>query len=426
MVTTTCQTKKQLLSAATETHDASAETSTSSVAEVRLGATTRSRSRHASFVRIHKGSPTTLNHREIQTFESPNLPPLQCTNLVVKKSPTSAKKIVVLQTSISQLDQKAESYEYVIDSVAMSHSKIKHHSVRVAPMIKSEPPELVPGPPILRRVDGHATKFNTYDTSIHSEEKLVLSSLANLTTDQVLAQQSPSLFLLGSPLSLIKQRQLQECTAIQQTITSSRLECHTKTTNQTDTTNNGMMSSTTAAGIQFPNASDNFDSDFFSETSLLHPLEFWSPQPIETMNKVGSNSCISTVEIETSGADNVDSFDNRASPKELFPASMLTGQIIQTDRGVAVLLLPQSLQERVAIARLAQCGAINDSSSSQQQPLDSRNRRWTAAEDLLLTHAVQELRGVLKWKEIARTYFPGTRTANQVCCIQIAFLHSIQ
>jgi hypothetical protein len=364
-----------------------------------------------------------LNARETQTFKTPSFATVERKVLVTKKHPSPAKNFTPLQKSSSLCEEKEVSSNYIMDSASISKSKMKRQSVQVVPVIKSEPPELVPSPPVLRRVEGHATKFNTYDASIHSEEKLVLSSLANLTTDQVLAQQSPSLFLLRSPLSLIKQRQLEECKAIQQTFSSLRLDRQTKTTSQTDTDND---TSTTVASILHPHENNNnLGSAFCPESLFFHRLDFWSPQPASTINKKESNPCTSSVKVGNNAPD-TNSFNDCAVPKELFPASMLTGQVIQTTRGVAVLLLPQCLQERAAIARLAQCGTINDSSSCQEQPLDTRNKRWTASEDQLLAHAVQQFQGVHKWKEIAQTYFPGTRSANQVCeCVCVVIGYSL-
>lgn len=95
------------------------------------------------------------------------------------------------------------------------------------------------------------------------------------------------------------------------------------------------------------------------------------------------------------------------------PLRCLTGKVIETPQGLALLLAPHPTL-KTAAEYVAAYGWNN--SSTQTTVVDTHNRRWTRAEDEILKHAVEELGGVPphNWKEIARSYFPGTRHHNQV------------
>lgn len=98
------------------------------------------------------------------------------------------------------------------------------------------------------------------------------------------------------------------------------------------------------------------------------------------------------------------------------PDSLLTGRLIDTPYGLAVLLPPQT----TAVEYNAALAARNMNPSIT--PAHSKNKRWTKAEDKLLAYAVEQEGGrpPHNWKEIARTYFPGMRSDNQVCtCITV-------
>lgn len=96
-------------------------------------------------------------------------------------------------------------------------------------------------------------------------------------------------------------------------------------------------------------------------------------------------------------------------------AQPVAGSIFDTPFGVAMLLVPLKPTEK--------------SSSSMM----TKTSRWTSAEDDLLTYAVeQNQRGKrYQWADIASTYFPGTRSSQQVRgisaqqCLVVAILTAI-
>jgi len=107
------------------------------------------------------------------------------------------------------------------------------------------------------------------------------------------------------------------------------------------------------------------------------------------------------------------------------PLSCLTGKIIESPEGLALLLAPHPTL-KTAAEYVAAYG-WNNRSSHEKTVVDTHNRRWTRAEDEILKHGVEELGGVPphNWKEIARSFFPGTRHHNQVRCFRCNYSISI-
>ena len=113
------------------------------------------------------------------------------------------------------------------------------------------------------------------------------------------------------------------------------------------------------------------------------------------------------------GADPNDHFDNNDSSSVTLPSSLLTGKLIQTPQGLALLLASRPKTE--GYSAMYASSASNTFSESNYS-VDTRNKRWTRAEDAQLKYAVsREDSPPINWKEIARLFFSGTRNYSQVC-----------
>ena len=107
-------------------------------------------------------------------------------------------------------------------------------------------------------------------------------------------------------------------------------------------------------------------------------------------------------------------WDDGVSRLVTLPASLLTGQLIQTPQDQDLSLLLPSRPELTSHTDLR--FAYASSASCESTSIDTRNKRWTLDEDMQLKFAVAKEAGPPhNWKEIARLYFSGTRTSCQVC-----------
>jgi Myb-like DNA-binding domain len=94
------------------------------------------------------------------------------------------------------------------------------------------------------------------------------------------------------------------------------------------------------------------------------------------------------------------------------PASLLSGKVISTKYGLAMLLVPSP-----NITTTEYNSAMTTHPSLVQQSkskLTTRFKHWIQSEDELLTYAISKHSPPYSWQDIAHAYFPGTRTANQV------------
>jgi hypothetical protein len=107
--------------------------------------------------------------------------------------------------------------------------------------------------------------------------------------------------------------------------------------------------------------------------------------------------------------------DGTASTVTL-PSSLLTGKLIQTPQGLALLLASRPQSGGYTELRAAYSSSATNTSNESENTVDTRNKRWTRAEDEQLKFALSQEDGPpINWKEIARLYFTGTRNCSQVC-----------
>ena len=110
--------------------------------------------------------------------------------------------------------------------------------------------------------------------------------------------------------------------------------------------------------------------------------------------------------VTSDGQDDAVSQEKEEQEQVTLPTSTLTGKLIPTPQGLAMLLHPK---ETMSAATYSVYASVSDPGSI------TRNMRWTKAEDEHLKYAVElEAGPPHNWKEIARTYFPATRNGNQV------------
>jgi hypothetical protein len=87
------------------------------------------------------------------------------------------------------------------------------------------------------------------------------------------------------------------------------------------------------------------------------------------------------------------------------PPSLMAGKIINTEYGLALLLVPNSSVNATEYAKLSMPSGVDT----------TKCKHWTKAEDALLEFAVSKESGPpYNWTEIGRTYFPDTRRSSQV------------
>jgi hypothetical protein len=87
------------------------------------------------------------------------------------------------------------------------------------------------------------------------------------------------------------------------------------------------------------------------------------------------------------------------------PPSLLAGKILNTEYGLALLLVPKSSVDATEYAQLSMSSGVET----------TKCKHWTKAEDALLEFAISKESGPpYNWTEIARTYFPETRRSSQV------------
>lgn len=229
--------------------------------------------------------------------------------------------------------------------------------------------EDTPSPPPLMR----APSINTYSSGLWLMESL---------SDFTWGSSATSNKKLPPTIAFEKQQRLEECMAVAPPVTSSLKSEFLASFDDDDDDDHGRSDKKLS-----PASSSNKEPNATAATQMLH-----SPNSSTDSNMV------------------------------TLPASLLTGKLIHTPEGIALLLkaadyatlfaasASSATHSTNAIAVSAPSAAINGINSS-----DTRNKRWTRAEDERLKYAVVTEAGPPhNWKEIARSYFPGTRNSSQV------------
>jgi hypothetical protein len=94
------------------------------------------------------------------------------------------------------------------------------------------------------------------------------------------------------------------------------------------------------------------------------------------------------------------------------PASLLSGKVISTKYGLAMLLVPSP---NITTTEYNSAMTMHPSLVPQSKSkLTTRFKHWIQSEDELLTYAISKHSPPYSWQDIAHAYFPGSRTANQV------------
>lgn len=216
--------------------------------------------------------------------------------------------------------------------------------------------EPVPSPPPLIRVEGQPTVFNTYAQGVHYTKELVFSTATGL---------------LASPL-----------------------EAPAKDVKQT-----GLLSwcEDTKPSLATEKAAD-------------------VSQLIDEFKRAENNtSCVTeelaTIDTEVQPKVAVDTVEHARLAKVTIPASLMTGKLISTAHGLAMLLIPNENMSAADFSTFA--SAVTNPSIGSA---GTKCKHWTKAEDELLKFATSNEGGPpYNWTEIGRNYFPATRSANQVC-----------
>jgi hypothetical protein len=92
------------------------------------------------------------------------------------------------------------------------------------------------------------------------------------------------------------------------------------------------------------------------------------------------------------------------------PPSLMAGKIMDTEYGLALLLVPKNSVNPTEYAKLSMSSGVET----------TKCKHWSKAEDALLEFAVSKESGPpYNWTEIARTYFPNTRRSSQVRSLRV-------
>jgi ribosomal protein L18 len=192
--------------------------------------------------------------------------------------------------------------------------------------------------------------------------------------------------------------------------------------------NNNLLLSSSPVSIQ-RNKSSNY--------KLFRPL----PKAISkaTTTKKASKQGMSIRSAISSDIVDNQLFHN-GNMKEMIPASLISGKVISTKYGLAVLVVPSTYSDTFVSSKT---NVIQSETSASLFPTSNlmtttmtdvatiatspslvtttttttttRFKHWIQKEDELLQYAISKQIGPpYKWQEIAQTYFPTTRNANQV------------
>jgi hypothetical protein len=255
--------------------------------------------------------------------------------------------------------------------------------------------ESVPSPSPFLRVEGQSTTFNTYSGGAHM--KHFVYSLG-LRSNEGASFQTVASSLRVSPLALSKHARV---ATPKVELVSSPPKCYSDTKPSSATTNRKAR----AAYATYPTAIEN-------DIAATESVKGKKPPPVAL-----KTTTTRTAKKEASPNPNnrravsFEAVEQAPTAEVNIPASLMTGRLIATQHGLAMLLVPNDNISAAEYAAFAS-SVTNPSTASAQ----TKCKHWTKAEDELLKFAVSKEDGPpYTWTELARNYFPATRNANQVC-----------